>query len=238
MTQLVKRRVANPTPSVLALVNKARRKNMAAKKQSSSTKRRSSAAKSTKRRQTTTKRRNPVKPVSRARSSGKKRGGKPRRYARRYHNPLTGGLVGKAFTLAGAGAVIGLTQPFVGNFVRPYLGSFGASPIAGAGITFGTSWLLSVGAGMFAFTRKWKDDILLAGGTIAAAQLISAYVMPALRLGNGNRNGAGMGRYGMRGIGMMTDVPPQLRIAPPPSRRNGNGNGMQGVGMRQGVYGR
>lgn len=220
MAQLVKRRVANPAPSVLALVNKTRRRNMATqKRKKSSTRRRTSTRRaansvnSTRRRQSkSTRRRSTVKPVF-AR----------RRRSPRRHNP-TAGLAGKAFTLAGAGALIGITQPFVRNFVGPYVG---AGPLVAAGVTFGTAWGLSLVAGMIPFTRRWKDDILLAGGTIAAAQLISTYVLPALRIGGGGgSNGMGRygNRYGIRGIAAVHGVPPHILPPPPPQA-----NGMKGI---------
>jgi hypothetical protein len=46
----------------------------------------------------------------------------------------------------------------------------------------------------------------------------------------------GLGRrYGMRGIGVMPPIPPHLLPPPPPTQ---NGNGMQGVGIRPGMYAR
>jgi hypothetical protein len=85
-----------------------------------------------------------------------------------------------AVRLAASGVVIGLATPFVSGFARQYVG---ASPIANAGITFGTAWLLSMGAKFVPFTRKYENDILLAGATIAAAQLIATYITPRLGLG-------------------------------------------------------
>ncbi len=168
------------------------------------------------------KKRNPVNPVnpvkrrkattrrtySKARRTSSKGGRK--RYARRRRylgNPA--GVLGQAFTLAGAGAAIGLLQPFIGRFVTPYIG---VSPISTAGLAFGTGWLLSMAAGLTSFTRRFKNDILLAGGVVAAAQLISAYVVPALR----------------------------LRMAPPPPQ-NGMGwrrgwNGMNGIAAIPGTF--
>lgn len=169
-------------------------------------------------------------------SSGRRKYGR-RSYLKRLGNPA--GILGQAFTLAGAGALIGLVQPMVGRYVLPYVG---VSPITQAGLAFGTGWLLSMAAGLTSFTRKYKNDVLLAGGVVAAAQLISAYVVPMIRArlapAPAPQNGDGMGRWvgnrwrtGMGGIAMMTNVPPA--IAPPPPPPAGS-QGMQGIGMRPG----
>jgi hypothetical protein len=141
-------------------------------------------------------------------------------------------VIAGGFKLAAAGAVIGIFQPFVRSFVGQYVG---ASPIASAGITLGTAYALSFVAKFIPFTRKYEDDILLAGATIAAAQLISAYVQPYLKIGNnplmsGPRYGV---RRGMRGIAAVHGIPPQ--IVPPPLPPQGQ---MNGLAMRPGVYAR
>lgn len=152
--------------------------------------------------------------------------------------------------LAGAGAVIGLAQPMVRSFVAPYVG---ATPIASAGITLGTAWLVSKATSFIPFLKKYENDFLIAGATIAGAQLISAYVSPYLsrvvptmsapryrRAGLG-QDGAWRGRpwRGQNGIAVVTNQPP-LHVLPPPSRQaaaNGQAaNGMQGMGMRPGAY--
>lgn len=193
-------------------------------------------------------RRNPVNPVNPTRRRATRRRGRRRSVYARRRNPIINptrrrrygrrrarrnpaGIAGRAVPLVLGSAAIGMAAPFVSQVVVRFAPQLVATPIGVAATTFGTGWLLSALAGAFAFTRRWKDDVLLAGAVLAGGQLFTAYVAPMIRLGNG------MGRRnGLRGIGMMTDIPPQLRLAPPPSRRNGNGNGMQGVGMRQGVY--
>lgn len=192
------------------------------------------------------KKRNPVNPVnpakrrkastrrtySKARRTTSRRTGR-KRYARRRSylgNPV--GVLGQAFTLAGAGAAIGLLQPFIGRFVTPYIG---VSPLSTAGLAFGTGWILSMAAGLTSFTRRFKNDILLAGGVVAAAQLISAYVVPALRLRMAPppaQNGNGMGRRFYNGMGGIAAIPgtfpgPMLNMGPVPT--GAPGQGMQGM---------
>lgn len=245
---LVRRRVVNPAPAVLALVNgsrKKRGKTMATRKR-----------RSTKRRRVSAKRSNPVNPVNppRRRRSTRRRGRRSTAYARRHNpvnpprrrsrigrrrsrrsNPVTG-VLGRAVPLVLGSAAIGFATPFVGQFVVRFAPQLVATPVGMAGVTFGTGWVLSAVAGMFAFTRRWKDDILLAGAVLAGGQLFSAYVAPAIRLGGQGGNGMGRRYYrnngGMSGIGVMTNIPPNAALAPPTN----NNQGMQGVGMRPGTY--
>lgn len=234
---LVRRRMINPTPAVLALVNprKKRGKTMATKKRKSS-KRRASA-----------KRRNPVNPVNPTKRRATKRRSTRRVYAsrrnpvnptrsrkrigrRRHHrNPVTG-VLGRAVPLVLGSAAIGIAAPFTSQLVGRFAPQLIGTPIGVAGVTFGTGWGLSLLAGAFAFTRKWKDDILLAGAVLAGGQLFSAYVAPMIRVGNG-MNGPRRGR-GMNGIVAYPGVPagvPMMAPAPP------NGQGMNGVVAYPGV---
>lgn len=196
-------------------------------------------------------RRNPVNPVNptRRRRATRRRGRRSRVYARRRNpiinptrrrrygrrrygrrrNPI-GGVFGRAVPLVIGSAAIGFTMPFVNQVVVRFAPQVMTTPIGVAATTFGTGWLLSAVAGMFAFTRRWKDDVLLAGAVLAGGQLFTAYVAPALRIGNG------MGRrgYGMRGIAAVHGVPPQI-LAPPPAA---NGNGMRGIAAGATGWGR
>jgi hypothetical protein len=82
----------------------------------------------------------------------------------------------------------------------------------------------------FSFTRRWADDVMLAGAILAGGQLFSAYVAPMVPGLRGGQGGNGMGRRyyrnGLNGIGVMTTIPPGMALAPPVDN-----NGMQGVGM-------
>lgn len=236
---LVKRRVVNPTPSVLALVNpkKKRGKTMATRKRKSS------------KRRSTAKRRNPVNPVNPARRRSRKRGRRSAVYARRRNpvnpvnpsrrrrrgrrrsvrrNPVTG-VLGRAVPLVIGSAVIGIAAPFTSQLVGRFAPQLLGTPIGVAGVTFGTGWGLSLLAGAFGFTRKYKDDILLAGAILAGGQLFSAYVAPMIKLGNGG-NGLGRryNRPGMNGIGVMTGIPPGMPMLPAAPVNN---SGMQGIGV-------
>jgi hypothetical protein len=241
---LVRRRVVNPSPSVLALVNpkKKRGRKMATRKRKRSSKRRVSAKRrnpvnpvnptrrrrrSTKRSRVYARRRNPVNPVNPSR--------RRRRYARRRHrNPVTG-VFGRAVPLVLGSAAIGIAAPFTAQLVGRFAPQLLGTPIGAAATTFGTGWGLSAIARMFSFTRRWADDVLLAGAVLAGGQLFSAYVAPMIRLGGGG-NPTGMGaryrRPGMGGIGVMTGIPPGMAALPPMT----NNQGMQGIGMRPGTY--
>ena len=242
---LVRRRVVNPAPSVLALVNpkKKRGKSMATRRKRKGGRRRTVRARS----------RNPINPVNPVNPSRRRRRSgrgstvyarrrnpinptrRPRRIGRRrsHRNPVTG-VLGRAVPLVIGSAAIGFATPFVSQFVVRVAPQLVTTPIGVAGVTFGTGWVLSALAGMFAFTRKWKDDIMLAGAVLAGGQLFTAYVAPMVRLGGQGGNGMGR-RYNrngmMSGIGVMTNIPPNMAL--PPMTNN---QGMQGIGMRPGTY--
>lgn len=246
---LVRRRMVNPAPAVLALVNPKikRGKPMATRRKRRSTKRRVHA------------RRNPVNPVNpvnptrRRRRSTRRRGRRSAVYARRRNpinpvrrrrrfgrrrsrrNPVTG-VFGRAVPLVLSSAAIGFATPFVSQLIVRFAPQLITTPVGVAATTFGTGWVLSALAGMFAFTRRWADDLLLAGAVLAGGQLFTAYVAPAIRLG-GNR-GNGMGRRynnGMGGIGVVTGIPPNIVAPLPPAN---NTQGMQGIGVLPGNYAR
>lgn len=163
-------------------------------------------------------RRNPVNPVRRR-----------RRYGRRRHRNPVSGLFSRAVPLVLGSAAIGMAAPFTAQLVGRFAPQLLGTPIGAAATTFGTGWGLSAIAGMFGFTRKWKDDILLAGAILAGGQLFSAYVAPMIRLGGQRGNGMGRRypRQGMSGIGVMTSIPPGMAALPPVA----NQQGMQGIGV-------
>ena len=238
MAQLVKRRVANPPPSVLALVNKTRRKTMATpKKKKSSSKRRSSAARSTKRRQTKPRHHNPPK---KARSSKRSH---TRRHSsrRRHHNPLMSGEGGQILSFAGAGLGLGIAQPIVANAVGKFL-PFGQynGPI----LTFGTGWLLSKLFEMLRFTKPLARPTFILGASTAVIQVTQPLVRnligggaagaPPLMQGPRGyyRRGQGMGA-----IGAVTGTPPRLVPMPLPPPANGAKKaGMGAIGAVPGRF--
>lgn len=237
---LVRRRVVNPAPSVLALVNGSRTKRgktMATRRKRKGGRRRVTRARSrnpinpvnpTRRRRRSSRRRstvyarrrNPINPTRRRRRIGRRR-------ARR--NPVTG-VLGRAIPLVIGSAVIGATAPFTAQIVGRFAPQLLGNPIGVAATTFGTGWALSLLARAFAFTRKWSDDVMLAGAVLAGGQLFTAYVAPMIpRLGGQGGNGMGRRYYRngmMSGIGVMTGIPPGMALAPPV-----NNSGMQGVGV-------
>jgi hypothetical protein len=123
-------------------------------------------------------------------------------------------------------AVIGATTPFTAQIVGRFAPQLLGTPIGVAATTFGTGWALSLLAGAFNFTRRWKDDVMLAGAVLAGGQLFTAYVAPMIPRLGGNGMGRRYYRNGMGGIAAVHGVPPQ--IMPPPMPQQ-NGNGMQGV---------
>lgn len=223
-----KRRVANPAPAVLALVNPKGHRTMAAKKRS--TRRRKAA--NPKRRRRTTITTTAKRTTSRRRSNPVAKSRK--RYSRRRRsNPVSGGVIGQGLELGASGIVIGLEQPFV----RPLLARFiGSSPVASAGVTLATGYGLSFLAGMIGPVRKYQRSLELAGWTIAFTQLATSYVMPLLGgRGSGNPPQAdGMSGYrrGMRGIAAVPGVPPAVVAAPVPQARQG----MNGIAAVPGRY--
>lgn len=229
MSRLVKRRVANPAPSVLALVNGGRK--MAAKKRSS-TKRRTNAAQ----------KRRPTKRASvRGRTASTPKRNPPRkRYSRprgRRRNPIGTGTIVEGFKLAGSGIVIGLAQPFVRNLVGGFVGN---SVFASVGVTLGTGYALSYASRLTRFTSALQRPLELATWTIAATQLASSFILPLLRPG-GTAVNPSLGwtpRPGLRGIGVTTGIPPSVVPPPLPPAAAANRNGMHGLGMRPGNYGR
>jgi len=183
-------------------------------------KRASTRRKSTRR--TYAKRGNPANPPHRRRHT-----------RRRHHNPLRGaGTEIINFTVAGIG--LGFFQPVVTRFVGGMLpfGQYNA-PILSAG----SGWLLSKAFEMFSFTRRFAHPTLIFGFATAAMQVLQPIVRSAIG-GVGNPTMAappGWQRRPMRGIGVVTGIPPG--IAPMPPAVPGN-KGMQGIGVRPGVWGR
>jgi hypothetical protein len=239
MAQFVKRRVANPAPSVLALVNKTRRKNMATpKKKKSSSKSRSTAAKSTPRRQTKPRHHNPPKPK---RASSKKSHTKPRSSRPRRHNPLMSGDGGQILSFAGAGLGLGIAQPLVSNAVGRFL-PFGQynGPI----LTFGTGWLLSKLFEMLRFTKPLARPTFILGASTAVIQITQPLVRnliggggaaaPPLMQGPRGYNQRGQG---MGAIGAVTGTPPRLVPLPPgPPANGGRKGGMGAIGAVPGRF--
>jgi len=238
---MVVRKVANPAPSVLALVNprKRRAKKMATKRKRSTRRRRVHHTRSRahnpinptrrhRRRRTHTvharRRRNPINPTHRR-----------RRHVRRRRNPFGGaGSEIINFTVAGIG--LGLATPFVAGFAGRFL-PFGVynAPV----ISFGTGWLLSQAFKLFGFTRRFSHPAFVFGAATAAMQVLQPIVARTLGGGAANpmsgpyrRAGSQMMSGPMRGIGVWPGVPMGVPMIAPPAPAP---NGMQGVGVWPGV---
>ena len=240
---MVARRVANPALPMLATVNPRKRGRKMATKRRKTAKR----AKPRKRSNPTNpanpvhKRRHATKRKSTRRVHARKRGNpvnpvhRRRRHAHRRSNPLRGaGTEILNFTVAGIS--LGLAQPFLTRFAGGLLpfGQYNA-PILSAG----TGWILSKAFEMFSFTRRFAHPTLIFGFATAAMQVLQPIVRNAIGVGGaGNPTMSapmGWNRRPMRGIGVVTGIPPG--IAPLPPVVPGN-KGMQGIGVRPGVYGR
>lgn len=246
---LVRRMVANPVRSAVTITPIKRRKHMATRKRKRSTKGRvvhrtrshnpiNPARRHTKRRGRRStvyaRRRNPINPTHHRRRHVRHR---------RHRNPLTG-AGSEIINYTVAGLAQGMAMPIVGGFVGRFL-PFGAfnQPI----ITAGTGWLLSKAFGMFGFTRRFSHPALVFGFAAAAMQVLQPIVARTIGGGapaNPTMAGWGNGYYRrgmpmrgpapMRGIGVITDIPPRI-TAPPPAMNDRRGM-MSGMGMRPGTY--
>lgn len=217
---LVKRRVANPAPAVLTLVNPGR-KSMAARKRST-TRRRKARVSNPKRRRTSAtvrtrrstasftrrKRRNPMA-VKRRRSVSRRR------------NPVSGALR-EALPLVGSGIAIGFTLPIVNRFVGGFLpfGQFNG-PVVTIGTGYGLGWLAS----KIGFLSRYRGSLETAGLVLGITQIVTpllgrfmAPAQPAPQGMNGVR-----GRRGLNGIAAVSSIPPQIQ---PPRQQS---QGMRGI---------
>lgn len=168
-----KARVANPGPAGLLVINPTKRGSKMA------TKRR---RRSTTKRRTTAARRNPTATITRRKrrtrrsnpgvfASSRRRTTRRRSVGRR-RNPATS-LLSKGLVLAGGGAAVQFVQGFI-----PPIG--GSSPLADAGRTAATGYLLGMAMRKTGFGARYADDVQLAGFTVAGAKVIAAFVLPAI----------------------------------------------------------
>lgn len=242
---MVARKVANPAPAMLALVNpKKRGRKMATKKRRTRRKvarvrSHSTVARRHTARRHTAKRRTSRRRVYASRSNPVHRRRRNRVHHRRRHvNPLRG-AGGEIANFTVAGLSLGMAQPILTRFVGGMLpfGQYNA-PILSAG----TGWVLSKVFEMFSFTRRFAHPTMVFGFATAAMQVLQPIVRGAIGAGGGGSpmQGWGGGQYGnwsrrpMRGLGVTTNIPPVTRQVPAmPPQANG---GMNGLGMRPGQY--
>lgn len=228
---MVLRKVANPGPSVLALVNpRKRRSKMATRKRKSSVRRRRSAnpINPTRRRKLSTRRRprrSSIFASSRRRNPVRRR----RIGGRRRRNPiLGGGVLGEAVNFSIAGFAIGAAQPIVAPLIARFLplGNF-TVPVSSAATGYLLGWLAGKGP---AFTRSLARPLQVMGIAVGVTALAGPLVRQWLGKGSAVGNG-------MSGIAAVHGIPPTVVALPPPPPSRVNG-GMAGLGMRPGAYAR
>src|SRR5215470_13170132 len=229
---MVVRKVANPAPSVLALVNpRKRRTKMATRRKRRHTTRRrvhrAAASHNPRRRRTTTHRR-------RRHSVFARRSHNPVRHHRRRHhrrrrNPTVRGAGGEILRYAGAGLGLGIFTPIVQRTVGGFLpfGQYNA-PV----ITAGSGWLLSKIFEMIPFTRALAHPTLILGFSTAVIQVVQPFVRSAIGgIGAGAPANPTMAnpmyRRGLRGIAAVPNTVPAgvPLVAPAPHPASG----MQGI---------
>ncbi len=208
---LVKRRVANPTPAVLAFVNGTRGKSMAAKK-------RTTRRKTTKRRATATVRSRAssasFRKTTRHKSNPTRRTSTKRRSVARRRNPS--GFTGEVIDFTVAGVVLGIVQPMIQPVIARFipLGQFTA-PVSAGVAGYGVGWL----AEKFAATRRFGRPLKV----LAVATAAIGVVTPIVR-GFMSRPAA---NNGMNGIGIVTGIPPRVVAPPlPPAKSQSGVNGL------------
>jgi hypothetical protein len=224
---MVRRRVQNPGPSVLALVNPRRRKKMAA------TKRRRKSTRGRRRTASVTARKNlslfkPKRRRSRRRANPVARGRRRYSAGRRRRNPVFGGGVfGEAVNFAIAGFAIGAAQPIIQPVLSRFLPLGTLSVPVGSAVTgFALGWL----SGMTRFTAGFKRPLQVMGIAVGVTALAGPLVRQFLGSGSAGMNG----RRGMNGIAAVHGIPPQ--IVPPPLPPAQAQNGVNGLAMRPGQY--
>lgn len=230
---LVKRRVANPAPAVLTLVNPGRKSMAARKRRASTTRRRKARASNPKRRRssvtvrarrsaasfTRRKRRNPMFAKRRRRSVSRRR------------NPVSGALR-EALPLVGSGIAIGFALPIVNRFVGGFLpfGQFNA-PVVTIGTGYGLGWLVS----KIGFLSRYRGSLETAGLVLGITQIVTPLLGRFMAPAQAPQGMNGVrGRRGLNGIAAVPSLPPQIQ-APRPQAQ-----GMRGIASYQapGRFGR
>jgi hypothetical protein len=165
-------------------------------------------------------------------------------------------------SFAGAGLILAVTQPIVGNIVGGFAGNI-LGQYTSPAITALTGWGVGQLAGMFRFTHRFAQPLVVLGLSTAVIQIVQPWISgllggtkiaahPATGMsgwpqGYSGWNNQRIGRFHpryrggrpMRGIGMVTGIPPTITappMPPAPAQPNGAPTGMQGLGMRPGVW--
>jgi hypothetical protein len=184
-----------------------------------------------------------------------------RHHRRRRRNPSVGVSGGQVIDFAGAGLILAIGQPIVGNIVGNFAGNL-LGNFTSPAITALTGWGLGQLAHMFGPTRRFAHPLTVLGFSTAVIQIVQPYISnllggataatptgPQLHgwpQGYSGWNPQRIGRlrapryrrgFPMRGIGMMTGIPPVITAPPAPVAPPATGQqGMHGMGMRPGVW--
>lgn len=251
--RLVKRRVANPAPAVLALVNPKGHKTMAAKKRHTGRKRNAAKSTTTAKRKTTTRAKkrhsstfNAQRPASTSYRWSPERGyhSNPTRKRhtshRRHRNPSGGGLVEEAINFSVAGFTLGLVQPIVRGAAARFVGS---SPVSSALVTALTGYGLGYAADRVGMTRRLARPLKVLGISMAVTQLATQFIGPMLKGAGNPSQGLGntshfQARRGFNGIGVVTGVPPVVVAPPPALPAKANSAGMNGIALTTPIPGK
>lgn len=175
-----------------------------------------------------------------------------RRHRRR--NPHTGVSGGEVINFAISGMALAIAQPIVGNIVGGFAGNL-LGQFTSPAITALTGWGLGQLASMTHTTSRFARPLVVLGLSTAVIQIVQPYISGLLggskaaaptmhgwpqgysgwhpqRIGAVRRRG-----FPMRGIGVVTGIPPTITAPPmPPAATAPAATGMQGIGVRPGVW--
>ncbi len=243
---MVRVKMQNPAgPAALLVVNPKRRsKSMPARKRVTRRRRRTTAvhhrANPVRRtRRASTHRVRRVHTVARRRSVRRRNplfAHHKRRRVTRRRNPA--GVFSEAVPLVGASFVITFAAPMVTRLVGGFLplGQF-TQPVVLAGTGYGLGWI----AKKLKFD-KYQKPLEIMGVTLGLTALVAPYLRglfapsaPAQAQGMNGFRGGSPGRRGLNGIAAITGIPPMITAPPMPTHA---GQGMQGVGLTNGRFGR
>lgn len=230
---LVKRRVANPAPAVLTLVNPGRKSMAARKRRASTTRRRKARASNPKRRRSsvTVRARRSAASFTRRKRRNPMFAKRRRRGVTRRRNPVSGALR-EALPLVGSGIAIGFALPIVNRFVGGFLpfGQFNA-PVVTIGTGYGLGWLAS----KIGFLSRYRGSLETAGLVLGITQIVTPLLGRFMAPAQAPQGMNGVrGRRGLNGIAAVPSLPPQIQPARPQAQ------GMRGIASYQapGRFGR
>lgn len=210
---MIQRKVANPAPAVLAIVNPTGgKKTMSTKRKTSGgARRRRPVARAT----NAAPKRRRRRAVARAGNPSPRRRFSARR-STRQRNPST--AITSGLELGAASALVEAVSAMV-----PNVG--GNTLLASAGRTAATGLLLGKVAEQFAATRKYSNSLKVAGIAIGAAKVVSYFATPYIKRAIASATGAA----GLQGIGLMPGS--QLPVQAPARPVAAAPAGVNGIGL-------